>query len=264
MDPAHEQITRLALSELRDRGFVLSGGQAFNAHGLGTRPSQDIDLFTNQDVDFDRAVDDLRRVYEPAGYRMDATMRGPQFAHIALTDADDRTTEIDMGRDYRSQPPVEMDVGPVLDVNDAVGGKLRGIYDRTEAKDFLDVQDAMDSGWSRERLLAAGDALERDGFDRSFFADQLDAVNRLSNEDFATYGASPERIDAVRTTMTNWAAEVRARQANPELDENLRLAQSGVAEIGQPGLAAAGAGAADRRHSPYERDRGQDGPQTER
>ena len=64
--------------------------------------------------------------------------------------------------------------------------------------------------------------------------------------------------------MTNWAAEVRARQANPELDENLRLAQSGVAEIGQPGLAAAGAGAADRRHSPYERDRGQDGPQTDR
>ena len=125
---------------------MLSGGQAFNAHGLGTRPSQDIDLFTNQEVDFDRAVDDLRRVYEPAGYQMDATMRGPQFAHIALTDADDRTTEIDMGRDYRSQPPVEMDVGPVLDVNDAVGGKLRGIYDRTEAKDFLDVQDAMDSG----------------------------------------------------------------------------------------------------------------------
>ena len=99
--------------------------------------------------------DDLRRVYEPAGYRMDATMRGPQFAHIALTDADDRTTEIDMGRDYRSQPPVEMDVGPVLDVNDAVGGKLRGIYDRTEAKDFLDVQDAMDSGWSRSGLRPA-------------------------------------------------------------------------------------------------------------
>src|SRR6266540_5607322 len=48
MDPDHERVTRIGLSTLGNRGFALAGGYALSAHGIGGRPSEDIDLFTNR------------------------------------------------------------------------------------------------------------------------------------------------------------------------------------------------------------------------
>jgi hypothetical protein len=136
MDPEHERIIRIGLSQLRDRGFVLGGSQAFNEHGLGTRQAHDVDLFTDDGAfDIDSAVADAREAYESAGYQVDLRSKSQHFARMTLTGSDGRQTELDMGLDYRDQPPVEMVFGPALLVNDSVGCKLRGIYDRGAAKE---------------------------------------------------------------------------------------------------------------------------------
>ncbi|HEY3005755.1 MAG TPA: hypothetical protein VGJ44_25640 [Kribbellaceae bacterium] len=113
MDPEHERIIRIGVSQLRDRGFVLGGSQAFNAYGLGTRQAHGVDLFTDDGaLDIDSAVADVRQAYESAGYRVDLRSKSQHFARMTLTGSDGRQTELDMGLDYREQPPVEMDFGP--------------------------------------------------------------------------------------------------------------------------------------------------------
>ena len=47
MLPFHERLARVGLSVLADHGFVLAGGYALSAHGIGQRPSNDVDLFTD-------------------------------------------------------------------------------------------------------------------------------------------------------------------------------------------------------------------------
>lgn len=253
MDAAQEQLIRIGLATVRDRGFALGGGNAMTLHGIGARPSEDVDIFTDRgDIDFGQVFADLRQAYEDRGYGVSVDQLSAQFGRFKVTDPSGRTIGLDAGRDYRSHPPVEIDVGPVLHPDDAVACKVQGVYDRGAAKDFIDVQAAMDAGYSRERLLELGDDRAVDGLDRNWLASQLERAQRVHDNDFAKYGISPEQSATIRTNMTNWAAEIRARQGNPDLDRNLRLAHSGVASI-RSGPVTSATGEATRRQTPSTR-----------
>jgi hypothetical protein len=47
MESRHEQIARIALAAGARYGLALAGGYAVSAHGMGNRPSGDVDLFTS-------------------------------------------------------------------------------------------------------------------------------------------------------------------------------------------------------------------------
>lgn len=257
MDPEHEAVARIGLSATRDQGFALSGGQALTVHGIGNRQSRDIDLFTDRQTDFGQAVDNLRTAYAEQGYQVDVPVQRDEYAEMHVT-KDGRTTELDLGRDYRSRPPVETSVGPTLAVDDAVGSKVSGVYTRGDAKDYVDLQAASQSGrYSRDELLALGDEREIDSMDREMFAEQLEGAARIPDAKYAEQGLGPEQTAALKQDMNGWAQEMRTRAANPELDNSMRLLQTGQARAGS-GPAVASSGEADRRHSPYEQGRGTD------
>lgn len=43
MEPQHEQIAKIALAAGGQYGLALAGGYAVSAHGIGNRPSGDVD-----------------------------------------------------------------------------------------------------------------------------------------------------------------------------------------------------------------------------
>jgi hypothetical protein len=45
----HRRVTAVALAAAREHGFALGGGNALLAHGVISRPTQDVDLFTDQE-----------------------------------------------------------------------------------------------------------------------------------------------------------------------------------------------------------------------
>lgn len=45
MDRLQERLARIGLEVAARHGFVLGGGHAVQLHGMGARPSEDIDLF---------------------------------------------------------------------------------------------------------------------------------------------------------------------------------------------------------------------------
>jgi hypothetical protein len=47
MDRLQESLARIGLDVLGGRGFVLGGGHAVELHGMASRLSEDIDLFSH-------------------------------------------------------------------------------------------------------------------------------------------------------------------------------------------------------------------------
>nr|WP_217808835.1 nucleotidyl transferase AbiEii/AbiGii toxin family protein [Nocardia donostiensis] len=47
MEPRHRRLAKIALAVSGAQGFALAGGYALRVHGMGDRPSGDVDLFTD-------------------------------------------------------------------------------------------------------------------------------------------------------------------------------------------------------------------------
>ncbi|WP_432940987.1 nucleotidyl transferase AbiEii/AbiGii toxin family protein [Kribbella sp. CA-253562] len=257
MDPDHEQVARIGLTAVRDQGYALAGGHALAMHGIGSRPSKDVDLFTDQQqTDFGQTVARLQTAYGEQGYSVNVTRQADEYAQLQLT-KDGRTTQLELGRDYRSRPAVESSIGPVISVQDAVGSKVGTVYQRGEAKDYVDLQAAAQSGrYTHDELLALADEREASPMDRGMFAEQLDFAARIPDRDYAQQGLSPEQIATLKQDMSGWARELRTRAESPDLDNALRLMQTGSARQA-PGRSGQ-TGEAARRSPSYEQDRGRD------
>ncbi|BCB86966.1 nucleotidyl transferase AbiEii/AbiGii toxin family protein [Phytohabitans suffuscus] len=217
MEPRHTAITRIALAAADKYGFALAGGYAVSAHGMGARLSGDVDLFTGWDAraDFPEAVDAVTQALETHGYAVSVVIRNETFARILLTDLGNPQSEpekLELSADWRAHPPVSLAIGPVLHPDDAVANKMCALFGRAEARDFLDVDAAIQSGrYTRERLLelaAAADA----GFDLDIFADALGALRQITDADFDQYGPTRNELASLRERFAAWRSDLKALQ----------------------------------------------------
>jgi hypothetical protein len=126
--------------------------------------------------------------------------RRPQLPRARLPDAN-----------WRAQPPVQMDIGPVLHPDDVMAGKMDALYNRTAARDFLDVDAAITSGrYTLDQLCDLAHDADA-GFDRQLFAAMLGRIgriDRLDDEDFTAYGVGPEHVAALRQRVKDWRASL--------------------------------------------------------
>ncbi|WP_432880893.1 nucleotidyl transferase AbiEii/AbiGii toxin family protein [Kribbella sp. CA-245084] len=254
MDAEHAQVARIGLSAIRDDGYALAGGQAYKEHGIGVRTPEDVDLFTDRQGDFDQTMGRLQSAYRDEGYQVDVLEHSGEHAKLSVS-RDGRSTQVDIGRDFRSRPPVETEVGPMLSVEDSVGSKVGAAYDRAEAKHFIDLEAAVQSGrYSRDDLLALGDERELSGIDREGFAYQLDQAGRIPDAKYAEHGFSAEQTAALKHDLGNWAQQIRTRASNPDVDNAMRVTETGQARAGS-GAASQTQGAAARRGASLNQER---------
>ncbi len=206
------QITRLALDAAgADAGFALAGSGAIREHGLIDRPTEDIDLFTVQAElpAFPAAVDRVLTALREVGYTVETRRHTDTFAQLNVTDAEGHTLGIDMGVDWREHPPVGLEVGPVLDINDAVGNKIAALFSRAETRDYLDVDAIRRTGRYTDTELLELARNADPGFDPPSFAQCLDRVDRIQPEEVRVYRVSAEDLDAVKRRLTSWARGLR-------------------------------------------------------
>ncbi|MFF3443538.1 nucleotidyl transferase AbiEii/AbiGii toxin family protein [Streptosporangium sp. NPDC002721] len=172
MDDYHRRLARIALEAAGEHGFALAGGYAVQAYGVLQRPSEDIDLFTSS----------------------------------VRNDFVDGVTKVELAADLRSHPPVTMEIGPVVHLDDVAGGKVEALFTRAEVRDFIDVDALLTSGrFSRERLLDL--AASRDlGFDRAVFAQMLSAIDLYPDSEFIAYGLTELQVHTLRSHFADWRA----------------------------------------------------------
>jgi hypothetical protein len=214
LDPRHSKITQIALAVAADYGFALAGGYAVSAHGMGHRLSEDVDLFTDWQLraDFPLAVDKVADAMAASGYAVTVVARSDTFARFLLQDPDRPSGEpekLELSADWRAHQPVLLSIGPVLHPDDAVANKVCALFGRAQARDFLDVDAAIQSGrYTRERLLELGTAADA-GFETAMFADALGALRQISDAAFEFYGITAEELVALRSRFGEWHAEIR-------------------------------------------------------
>lgn len=213
MEPRHERIARIALAAGGRYGLALAGGYAVSAHGMGSRPSGDVDLFTSwqRRGEFPELTAAVIAALEAVGYKASVIMSAETFTRLILTDpADSSEEKIELSVDWRAHEPVQLDVGPVLHADDAVANKVCALFGRALPRDFLDVDAAITSGrYSREQLLDLAANADH-GFDRLLFADALGALTQITDTAFAEYRADPASVTDMRHRFAQWRSELIA------------------------------------------------------
>jgi Nucleotidyl transferase AbiEii toxin, Type IV TA system len=213
MEPRHERIARIALAAGGRYGLALAGGYAVSAHGMGSRPSGDVDLFTSWQHrgEFPELAAAVIAALESAGYKATVIMSAETFTRLILTDpADGSEEKVELSVDWRAHEPVQLDVGPVLHADDAVANKVCALFGRALPRDFLDVDAAIMSGrYTREHLLELAAEADR-GFDRLLFADALGALTQITDTAFAEYRADPDVVADMRHRFAQWRRELLA------------------------------------------------------
>lgn len=210
MDPFHDRLARLGLSSAGSYGFALAGGYAIQAHGFLSRMSSDVDLFASSRAEFDfaQAVDAVVGVYRDEGLDVVVEVRNTTFARLTVASGV-TSARVELGVDWRENEPVRLAIGPVLHADDAVANKVCALFGRAEVRDYVDVDAIVTSGRYTEDELVDLAAGHDPGFDRSWFAEALAAIDRLPDSLFQPYGLEPKEVAALRLRMTGWATRIR-------------------------------------------------------
>lgn len=200
LTPLQEHIATIVESLPEARGFALAGAGGLTVRGLIERPTQDLDYFTVPGEE--DAVVGLRNALEE-------TLRGsglvcvrqrdlPTFVRLAVTDGDE-SCQVDLAIDYRALPPEPSIYGPTLAAKELAAGKVLALFDRAEARDFLDVA-ALVEHFTLEEMMEL--AAEKDrGFATTHFLEALATFRRFTPADL---GISEAEYEPLRMTVESW------------------------------------------------------------
>jgi hypothetical protein len=220
----HGQVAAVALGAAAGHGFALGGGNALLAHGVITRPTHDVDLFTDQEHGVEAAASAVEAALRGAGYRADRKDKaaglgdifpgmGEGLAEWLVTAADGEQMMLQMAYFDRTRDPVVMDIGPVLDLEDVAGGKACALAGRIEPRDYSDAA-AMLGRYSPAQLIGFAKRLDP-GLTGRDFADAGRRLDQMPDQAFAAIGLSARDVAAVRERFAAWPRTAQAVDADP-------------------------------------------------
>jgi hypothetical protein len=207
------EVAPIALPVAARYGFALAGGNALMAHGVIDRPTEDVDLFSDQETGVAAAADAVEAALRAAGFAAERQDQvddlgdlfeglGEGLAEWLVTSPQGQQTMLQMAYFDRVHGPVTMDVGPVLDIEDLAGWKTVALVSRVEPRDYVDIAAALDH-YTIDQLI--GLARQRDsGLEDRDFSDAGRQLDRLPDGLFARYGLSPADVAAMRKRFADW------------------------------------------------------------
>ncbi|MBC8993132.1 nucleotidyl transferase AbiEii/AbiGii toxin family protein [Micromonospora chalcea] len=202
----------MALAVAGRHGFALAGGQALIAHGIGARPTEDVDLFTDLDGGVTAAAELVHATLLDAGFQVETIAEPTELDDVFygfehdMTEfevrRDDRTVRLQLVRFARSASPIVLDVGPVLHLDDVIGTKVAAMVTRAQPRDYIDVAAAL-RRYSRNDLVDLARRADPALTDEEF-QDALQRLDRLPDTVFALYRLTPAEIHDLRHAFSEW------------------------------------------------------------
>ena len=115
----------------------------------------------------------------------------------------------------RGCDPVVMDLGPVLDLEDAVGGKVCALASRVEPRDYADVAAAL-GRYSPAQLINFARRLDP-GLTGEDFAYAGLELDQMDDRAFAAMGLSQHQVTTLREQFAAWPRDARtaSQEAGP-------------------------------------------------
>jgi hypothetical protein len=213
IDQLQREVATIALRVAGRHGFALAGGNALIAHGVVDRPTDDVDLFSDQEAGVPAASDAVEAALRAAGYRADRRDSagelgelfdgmGEGLAEWVITAPGGQQTMLQLAYFDRIHGPVTMDVGPVLDLEDLAASKVCALASRVEPRDYIDTA-AFLARYSPAQLISL--AMQRDpGLEDRDFADAGRQLDRMPDGVFKRYGLGQQHVDRLRDRLAAW------------------------------------------------------------
>jgi Nucleotidyl transferase AbiEii toxin, Type IV TA system len=209
----HHEVALIALRAAGQHGFALGGGNALIAHGVTDRPTEDVDLFTNHDDGVAAAAGAVEDALRAAGFTAERQDKAGGLAEVfygmsdglaewIVTAPGGREMLLQLAYFDRDRAPVVMDVGPVLDLPDVVGGKVCALATRAEPRDYVDTAAAL-GRYTVDQLIGFARRLDPGLEDRDF-RDAGRMLDRLEDEVFLRYGLTPADVGRMRARLAAW------------------------------------------------------------
>ncbi len=203
-------VARLFFSLPGSNGFVLAGGAALIAQHLTSRPTQDLDFFTDREPDVAVARDELIAAANERGWAVKTLQDGASFCRLQVTGPEDLLVDIALDARPEQQPAMSV-AGPTYAPQELAARKVVALFDRFAARDFVDVF-ALTRTYSKAELLDSASVLNP-GFDRPYFVEALDMLPRYTDADLSLGDVD---IAALRGFFSEWADELRQDRIRPD------------------------------------------------
>ncbi|MFV2104274.1 nucleotidyl transferase AbiEii/AbiGii toxin family protein [Micromonospora sp. LOL_024] len=208
----YREVARIALTVAGPHRFVLGGGVAWAAHGLVTRPTEDVDLFADVEGAAAAAAAGVQDALRTAGFEVADADPDSDLGEVFdgfdrdmrdfVVTRGGRQIRLSLARLDRYRSPVVMDFGPVMDVRDLIANKTAALVNRREVRDYIDVASAL-----KERSVIELLELARQ-LDPALDDEDVRAVgrylDRLPDGRFARYGLDRDDVAHIRRQLASW------------------------------------------------------------
>ncbi|MGW3203886.1 nucleotidyl transferase AbiEii/AbiGii toxin family protein [Streptomyces sp. NPDC001135] len=192
-------------------GLVLAGGYALQAHGLVRRPHGNLDFATESSEGMDRIAAAVGATLEARGRQVRAGAVATLTAQLTVTDPPTgEPCALALHKEAFWQPPELTEYGPALSLEDAVGTKIRALYDRGAAVDLIDARAAA-ARFSLPDLEELGRRHAHDPFDLPTLQSRLTGTDFYSDLDFLRQGLDEAEIPALRAWAQQWSDDIAER-----------------------------------------------------
>jgi hypothetical protein len=209
----HGQVAAIALRAAAPHRFALGGGNALIAHGVIDRFTQDVDVFSDEEGGVEAAADAVEAALHDAGFgaeRRDKTAglgdifygMGEGLAEWIVTARGGKQMMLQLAYFDRARRPVIMEVGPVLDLEDVVGGKVCALASRAEPRDYVDTAAALER-YTVEQIIEFARRLDPGLTDRDF-ADAVKRLDQWGDGVFAPFGLGRQEVAVLRDRFAGW------------------------------------------------------------
>jgi hypothetical protein len=219
----HAQVAAIALRAAARHGFALGGGNALMAHGVVDRFTADVDLFTDEEASVAAAAESVEKALRGAGFGTERRDKaggdwasgdwagglgdifyglGDGLAEWIVTAPGGEQMMLQMAYFDRARRPVVMEIGPVLDLEDVVGGKVCALASRVEPRDYVDTAAALER-YTVEQIIGFARRLDPGLTDRDF-AEAAGRLDQWGDGVFASFGLGPDEIAELRERFAAW------------------------------------------------------------
>jgi len=198
-----QEIARLFFSLQSSHGFVLAGGGALLASGLSNRPSQDLDFFGSPgQVSVSRALGQFLDAIQQQNWEYELLSHANDFARVRIMGSTELI--VDLAIDVAPRFPVTQTlVGPVFSPLELAGRKLLALFDRAEARDFVDVY-VLSKKFGNQKIFDAAAQIEV-SLNKETLARMMIALERFSDDELPI---DLSEVGALREHFAEWAKEL--------------------------------------------------------
>ena len=199
------EIARLFAGLPAAEGFLLAGGAALAAHHLTTRPTRDLDFFTQPATGSVAVVrDQFATAVRDRGWQVEYVKDTDTFCRLIVRGPEDLLVDLAVDSPP-TWPPTVSFLGPTFAPEELAGRKLVALFDRAEARDFADVY-VLAQRFGKAMMLEQ--ALKVDGgVEAGVLASMMARLERFDDGEIPV---AAEAVAALREFFADWQSELTA------------------------------------------------------